>query len=78
MNHTTQLDRIAQQLEIMGGKACIRGTRVTVSMLVGQIAAGRTIEDILTDHSYVDREDILQAVRYAARCVTERAVETHP
>jgi uncharacterized protein (DUF433 family) len=57
------LDRITQQPDMMGGKACIRGMRVTVGMIVGQIGAGHTIEEILTDYPYLEREDILQAIR---------------
>ena len=67
-----QLNRITQQPEVMGGKACIRGTRVTVGMIVGQIGAGHRIEDILADYPYLEREDILQALRYAAWCAKER------
>ena len=69
-----QLDRITQQPGIMGGNACIRGMRVTVGMIVGQIGAGRAIEDILTDYPYLEREDILQALRYAAWRAEEREV----
>ena len=50
----------------MGGKACIRGMRVTVSMILGQLGAGYSIEQILADYPYLEREDILQAVQYAA------------
>jgi uncharacterized protein (DUF433 family) len=50
----------------MGGKACIRGMRATVGMIVGQIGAGHSIEDLLTDYPYLEREDIMQAIRYAA------------
>jgi uncharacterized protein (DUF433 family) len=60
------LDRITQDPAIMGGKACIRGLRVTVGMLVGQIAAGHSIDEVLASYPYVEREDILQALRYAA------------
>lgn len=45
-----QLERITQQPGMMGGKACIRGMRVTVGMIVGQIGAGASIEDLLTDY----------------------------
>jgi len=69
-----QLDRITQQPGVMGGKACIRGMRVTVGMIVGQIGAGRVIDDILSDYPYLEREDILQAVRYAAWRAEEREV----
>jgi uncharacterized protein (DUF433 family) len=60
------LDRITQQPGVMGGKPCIRGMRVTVGMIVGQIAAGHSIEEVLADYPYLEREDILQALRYAA------------
>lgn len=61
-----QLDRIIRQSGIMGGKACIRGMRVTVGMIVGQIGAGRSVDEILADYPYLEREDIMQALRYAA------------
>ena len=69
-----QLDRITQQSGMMGGKACIRGMSVTVGMIVGQIGAGRSVEEILTDYSYLEREDIMQALRYAAWRSEEREV----
>ena len=67
-------DRISQRPEIMGGKACIRGSRVTVGMVVGQIGAGRSIDAVLADYPYLQREDILQAVRYAAWRAEEREI----
>lgn len=69
-----QLDRITQQPGVIGGKACIRGMRVTVGMIVGQIGAGRSIEEILADYPYLEHEDILQALRYAAWRAEEREV----
>lgn len=66
------LNRIAQQPDVMGGKACIRGMRVTVGMIVGQTGAGHSIDEILADHSYLEREDIMQALRYAAWRAEER------
>ncbi len=51
---------------VMGGKPCIRGLRVTVGMIVGQVAAGRSVDDLLAEYPYLEREDILQALRYAA------------
>jgi uncharacterized protein (DUF433 family) len=68
------LDRITQQPEVMGGKACIRGLRVTVGMLVGQIGAGHSVEEVLADYPYLEREDIMQALRYAAWRAEEREV----
>ena len=55
------LDRITQDPAVMGGKACVRGMRVTVGMIVGQIGAGVTIEELLKDYPYLEREDVLQA-----------------
>jgi uncharacterized protein (DUF433 family) len=68
------LDRITQTPEQMGGKACIRGMRVTVGMVVGQIGAGISVEQLLADYPYLEREDILQALRYAAWRADEREV----
>jgi uncharacterized protein (DUF433 family) len=59
----------------MAGKPCIRGLRVTVGMIVGQLGAGRTIDEILADYPYLEREDILEAIRYAAWRVEEREIE---
>ncbi len=59
----------------MGGKPCIRGMRVTVGMIVGQIGAGHNIDEILSDYPYLEREDIMQALRYAAWRAEEREVE---
>jgi uncharacterized protein (DUF433 family) len=69
-----QLDRITQQPEVMGGRACIRGMRVTVGMIVGTIGSGHTIEELLADYPYLEREDILQALRYAAWRSEEREI----
>jgi uncharacterized protein (DUF433 family) len=69
-----RLDRITQQPGVMGGKACIRGMRVTVGMIVGQIGAGHAIEELLSDYPYLEREDVLQALRYAAWRAEEREV----
>ena len=71
----SSLDRITQHPEVMGGKACIRGMRVTVGMVVGQIGAGHSIEDVLVDYPYLEREDILQALRYAAWRAEEREIQ---
>ena len=69
-----ELNRITQRPEVMGGKACIRGMRVTVGMIVGQIGAGHSVEDVIKDYPYLEREDILQALRYAAWRAEEREV----
>ena len=59
-------ERITQNPAQMGGKACIRNMRVTVGMIVGQIGIGRSIDELLADYPYLEREDVLQALRYAA------------
>ena len=58
----------------MGGKACIRGMRVTVGMIVGQIGAGHTVAEILADYPILEHDDIMQALRYATRLAKEREV----
>ena len=67
--------RITQNPAVMGGKPCIRGLRVTVGMIVGQIGAGQSVDDLLRDYPYLEREDILEALRYAAWRAQEREVE---
>jgi uncharacterized protein (DUF433 family) len=67
-----ELNRITLNPAVMGGKACIRGMRVTVGCIVGQIGAGRSIDQVLADYPYLEREDILQALRYAAWLAEER------
>ena len=71
----SDFSRITQDPAVMGGKPCIRGQRVTVGMIVGQIAAGRSIDELLTDYPYLEREDILEALRYAAWRAQEREVD---
>ncbi len=65
-------ERITRHPGVMGGKACIRGLRVTVSTILGLLAAGYSIENVLADYPYLEREDIMQALRYAARQTEER------
>jgi uncharacterized protein (DUF433 family) len=59
----------------MGGKPCIRGQRVTVGMIVGQIGAGRSIDALLADYPYLERDDVFEALRYAAWRAEEREVD---
>jgi uncharacterized protein (DUF433 family) len=59
-------DRITFDPSIMGGRACVRGMRIPVSVIVGQIAHGATFDEILASHPDLEREDIKQAVEYAA------------
>jgi uncharacterized protein (DUF433 family) len=67
--------RITQNPAVMGGRPCIRGLRVTVGMIVGQIGAGRSIDQLLADYPYLQREDVLEALRYAAWRAQEREID---
>ncbi|MFH1148387.1 MAG: DUF433 domain-containing protein [Pseudomonadota bacterium] len=60
------LKRITIDPLVMGGKPCIRGMRVTVGTIVGLIACGKTVEDILVEYPYLEREDVMEALSYAA------------
>lgn len=60
------LDRITFDPTVMGGKPCIRGLRVTVGTLVGLVASGKGIEQILALYPYLEADDVVQALRYAA------------
>jgi uncharacterized protein (DUF433 family) len=65
-------ERITVNPERMGGKPCIRDLRVTVTMVLGQLAGGRSIEEVLADYPYLEREDLLAALEYAAAVVDQR------
>ena len=60
------VDRITRNPDVMGGKPCIRGLRVTVGTVVGLVAAGRSNAEILAAYPYLEEEDIRQALAYAA------------
>lgn len=68
------LTRITHDPNIMGGKPCIRGLRVTVGMVVGLIAVGRSHEEILRLYPYLADDDIREALAYAAWRVEELEV----
>ncbi|GHV46933.1 hypothetical protein AGMMS49546_35860 [Spirochaetia bacterium] len=61
-----QFDRITQEPGVMGGKPCIRGMRLTVGRVLSQIGAGESMDELLVDYPYLEREDILQSLQYAA------------
>ena len=60
-------ERISIDPDRMGGLPCIRGVRVTVSAVLGQLAAGRSVEQVLTDYPYLEHADVLAALEYAGR-----------
>ncbi len=65
-------DRITFDPDVMGGRACIRGLRIPVSVIVGQIAHGATFEEILSEYPDLEHEDIQQAIEYAAWLTNEQ------
>lgn len=69
--HDLRLDRITRNPEVMGGKPCLRGMRVTVGTVVGLVASGHPNAEILAAYPYLEEEDIRQALAYAAWRVEE-------
>jgi uncharacterized protein (DUF433 family) len=64
-----RFERITMDPDMMGGKPCIRGMRVTVGMIVESLAAGMSIEDLLSHFPYLEEADIREALGYAAQLV---------
>jgi uncharacterized protein (DUF433 family) len=62
----SEFTRITQNATVMRGKPCIRGMRVTVEEIVSQIDAGLTVNQLLADYHELERDDILEALRFAA------------
>ena len=71
-----QLERITMNANVMGGKPCIRGSRVTVGMILGELGAGRNIEELLADFPYLEEADIREALAYAAELAQGHEVST--
>lgn len=65
-------DRITFDPHIMSGRACIRGMRIPVSVIVNQIAHGATFDEILDGYPDLDHEDVQQAIEYAAWLAQEQ------
>ena len=64
-------DRITFDSAVMGGRACIRGMRMTVSLVVNLVANGMSTEDIVREYPELEAEDIRQALQYASALVNE-------
>ena len=64
--------RISHDIGIMGGKPCIKGTRVTVGMILAQLSGGQSIDDLLDDYPYLSHEDVLAALEYGAWAVSSQ------
>jgi uncharacterized protein (DUF433 family) len=73
-NVMERFDRITFDADIMGGRACIRGMRITVATIVGQIAGGASNEEILADYPALEPDDIRQALAYAAYLTRDQVV----
>ena len=71
-------ERITTDPDLLGGVPCIRGLRVPVATVVGMVADGMTVEQILADFPYLEAEDIAEALRYAAEAVRERELPLRP
>ena len=71
-------DRITFDGNLMGGRACIRGMRITVSLILNLMANGMTAEEIVEAYPYLEPEDIHQALRYAAWLAEERVHSPEP
>ena len=69
-----EFDRITFDPQIMGGRACIRGMRIPVSVIVSQIAHGASAEEILRGYPDLEPLDVEQAIRYAAWLAQEQIV----
>lgn len=67
-------ERITAEPGKMGGRPCIRGMRVTVATVLGQLAAGLTLEQVLDDYPYLEKDDVLAALEFAAAMVDYREV----
>lgn len=70
-----EFDRITFDRRVMAGKACIRGMRVTVSLILNLVANGMSTEEMIEAYPYLEREDIRQALQFAA-WLTEETI--HP
>ena len=71
-------DRITFDTGKMGGRACVRGMRVTVSLIVNLCANGMTAEEIVAAYPYLEPEDVRQALQYAAWLVEENLLPVEP
>lgn len=65
------LDRITFDPQVMGGRACIRGMRMTVSLVVNLVANGMAVDEILREYPDLEAEDVRQALQYAASLANE-------
>jgi uncharacterized protein (DUF433 family) len=67
-----EFDRVTFDPGIMGGRACIRGMRITVSLIVNLVANGMTVDEIVEAYPYLEPEDVRQSLRYVAWLAEEK------
>ena len=67
--------RITVSPAVMTGKPCIRGMRVTVGMILGNLGGGVSVDELLEAYPYLEREDVLQSLRFAATLVQDREID---
>jgi uncharacterized protein (DUF433 family) len=67
--------RITVNPAVMAGKPCIRGMRVTVGMILGELSAGASADELLEEYPYLEREDLAEALRFAAWRMQERELD---
>lgn len=70
-----KLDRITYNINVMGGRACIRDLRVTVSLILNLVSNGMTAADIVAEYPYLEEEDVRQALQYAVLLADETVQE---
>jgi uncharacterized protein (DUF433 family) len=71
-------DRISADPKIMAGVPCIRGTRIPAATVVGMVAEGLAVEEILADYPQLSAEDVREALKFAAAAVDERTLPLRP
>lgn len=72
MRALMEVARITADPNRMRGLPCVRDTRVTISAVLGQLAAGSSVDDVLADYPYLERDDVLAALGYAAAATGDR------
>ena len=68
-------ERISHDINVMGGKACIKGTRVTVGMIITQLSEGKNYETLLNEYPYLSEDDITAALKYSAWLLNAREMD---
>jgi len=63
------LNRITFDTDVMGGRPCLHGMRITVGAIVGLVAAGYSVDEILKAYPYLEHDDIFEALQYTARLI---------